>query len=261
LTEIFGLPGLSGQPEFIGGSMYTNKRILKTVFFLFLLCCFIVSCENSTGDDQNKPEDIKTGKVTFFNESSYSIKIHRDSFSGPVLLELSAGGSKKIDVRISDTHGFGTTFSIEYLYQINDAFDTDSGAIFASGLDFNVQINRVIEEDKSYTVQIPQPENLEFRSAFIKVLNAHNLPIEVRDVGRILQQAGNSQYPIASGKTGVYRLPSLPAEGELLQTYMVVVTTAEFPIPDFTAKNGFIYDFTYNGSSVIKTGEQSIVFH
>jgi hypothetical protein len=245
--------------------MRMNKHILKIVFpFVVLFSCLAVSCENpadSKADDNQEGQDVlKTGKVTFFNESSYNIKIHRDSFSGPVLLELSAGASKKIDVRISDTHGFGTTFSIEYLYRINDAFDTDSGDIFASGLDFNVQINFVIEENKSYTKQIPQPTNLEFRSAFIKMLNAHNLPAEVRDVGRILQQAGNGIYPIASGKTGVYRLSNIPEGGELLQNYLVVSTFSEVPIPDFTVKNGFIYSFTYNGSSVTKTGDQTIVF-
>jgi len=232
-----------------------NKQIFKIVFLFALLSCLIVSCGRSEDDDKNK-----TGKVTFFNESSYNIKIHRDSFSGPMLLELSAGASKKIDVRISDTHGFGTTFSIEYLYRINDAFDTDSGDIFASGLDFNVQINFVIEENKSYTKQIPQPTNLEFRSAFIKVLNAYNLPVEVRDVGRILQQAGNGIYPIAPGKTGVYKLSNIPAEGELLQNYLVVSTFEEVAIPEFTVRNGFIYSFTYNGSLVTKTGEQTIIF-
>ena len=242
-----------------------NKPILKIIFSVVFLLCLVVSCENHA-DDNNKnpnenPEVLKTGKVTFFNESSYNIKIHRDSFSGTVLLELSAGASKKIDVRISDTtHGFGSTFSIEYLYRINDVFDTDSGDIFASGLDFNVQINFVIEENKSYTKQIPQPTNLEFRSAFIKVLNAHNLPAEVRYFRRTLQQAGNGIYPIAPGKTGVYNLSNIPAEGELLQNYLVVSTFSEIPIPDFTAKNGFIYSFTYNGSSVTKTGEQTIIF-
>jgi hypothetical protein len=237
-----------------------NKHILKIVFSFALLSYLFVSCDNTTEDNKNKPEVIKTGKVTFFNESSYNIKIHRDSFSGPVLLELSSGANKKLDIRISDSHGFGTTFSIEYLYRINDAFDTDSGDIFASGLDFNVQINFVIEENKSYIKQIPQPTNLEFRSSFIKMLNAHNLPAEVRDWGRILQQAGNGIYPIAPGKTGVYRLSNIPVEGELLQNYLVVSTFDEVPIPDFTVKNGFIYSFTYNGSSVTKTGEQTIIF-
>jgi hypothetical protein len=247
--------------------MYMNKHILKIVFFFALLSCLIVSCKSPTDDkpeDDNKKEQevLKTGKVTFFNESLYNIKIHRDSFSGPVLLELSSGAEKRIDIRISDAHGFGTTFSIEYLYLINDNdnFDADSGKIFASGLDFNVQINFVIEENKSYTIQIPQPTNLEFRSAFIKMFNTHNLPAEVRDFGKILQQAGNGIYPIAPGKTGVYKLSNIPAEGELLQNYLVVSTFQEVSIPEFTVQNGIIYSFTYNGSSVTKTGEQTIIF-
>jgi len=238
-----------------------NKHILKIAFFFVFLSSLIISCKDTVDDNKDEQETIKTGKVTFFNESSYNIKIHRDSFSGPVLLELSAGASKNIDVRISDTHGLGTTFSIEYLYQINDAFDTDSGEIFASGLDFDVQINSVIEENKKPNIiQIPQPKNLEFKSAFIKVLNSYNLPVELRYSGRILQQAGNSIYPIASGKTGVYKLSNLPDEGELSQNYRVVSTFNEVAVPDFTANNGFIYSFTYDGTSVTKTGEQTIIF-
>ena len=246
--------------------MYMNNPILKIIFSFAFLLCLVVSCENPVDDNNEKtnknPEVIKTGKITFINESSYNIKIHRDSFSGPLLVELNntTNRSELVNVRISDTHGFGTTFSIEYLYRINDAFDTDSGDIFASGLDFNVQINFVIEEDKSYTIQIPQPANLEFRSAFIKMLNAHNLPAEVRYFRGTLQQAGNGIYPIAPWKTGVYRLSNIPAEGELLQNYLVVSTFNEVPIPDFTVKNGSIYNFTYDGSSVTKTGEQTIVF-
>ena len=229
------------------------RNILFT-FFISLL--FIISC----GDPANN-DTVKTGKVTFFNESSYHIKIHRDAFSGPVVAELSAGQSKRVDVRVSDTHGFGTTFSVEYLYKINDAFDADSGEIFASCLDFNVQINRVIEENKSYTIQIPQPANLEFRSSFIKLLNTYNIPVELRDFGRILRQAGNNNIPVSPGKTGVYLLSDIPAGGERVYSgYRAVATMDETIIPDFTAQNGVIYSFTFNGSSVVKTGQQNIVF-
>ena len=231
---------------------------IKTGFIFLFFAYLIVSCESPV---DNKEPEIKTGKVTFFNESSYSIKVHRDSFSGPVLAEVPAIGSrtKTVDVRISDSHGFGTTFSIEYLYQINDAFDSESGEVIASGLDFNVQINRVIEEGKSYTIQIPQPQNLEFRTAFIKLLNSSNLPIELRDYGRILR-LNNGNLSINPGRTGVYKLEGISVDGGLIEGYHVVATLESTPVPDFTAMNGFIYSFTYNGSSVVKTGEQTIIF-
>jgi hypothetical protein len=241
------------------------KKTIK--FCLFLLICLIFAACPGDSDDSGKnlPPAAKTGKVTFFNESSYKIVVHQDAFSGPVLLELSVGESKRVDVRISDNYGIGSTFSIEYLYRINDAFDTESGEVIASGIDPNVQINFVVEEDKSYTKHIPQPQNLEFRNAFIKILNSSSLQFELKYLGTVFKQTGNGNIPVAPGKTGVYKLPlgtegNIPADGKLYQNYEVVSTFANTTIPDFTAKNEVIYSFTYNGSSVVKTGEQTIIF-
>jgi hypothetical protein len=231
--------------------------LCMVLYAQMLLSCSII------GGDGDVVIQTKTGRVTFFNESSYRVKVHRDAFSGPVEAELSAGQSKTADIRVSDSH-YGTTFSIEYLYRIGDAFDAnsaDSGDVFASMLDFNVQINFVIEEGRSYTKQIPQPTNLEPRSSFIEVHNQYNLPCEVRDYGRILRQAGNGNIPIAPGKTGVYKLEGTPAAGELYQGYTAVSTFASAPFPDFTVQNGYIYRFAYSGGAVTQTGAQSIVFH
>jgi hypothetical protein len=236
--------------------------------FLFLLSMVFISCpadQDNGNDNNNSTPAVKTGKVTFFNESDYKVVIHKDAFSGPVLLELSSWESKKVDVRISDNYGIGSTFSIEYLYRINADYDTESGEVIASGIDPNVQINFVIEENKSYTKQIPPPQNLEFRNAFIKILNVSSLQFELRYFGTVFKQTGNGNIPVAPGKTGIYKLPlgtegSIPNDGRLYRNYEVVSTFASTTIPDFTAKNGFIYSFTYNGSSVTKTEEQTIIF-
>jgi hypothetical protein len=248
-----------------------------TAVVLFFLCCLFIACGNPAGDstdnqtkggnteddktgDDNSGTQAKTGKVMFFNESSYAVVVHQDAFSGPVLLELTAGQSKTLDVRVSDNYGVGSTFSIEYLYRISDAFDTESGELIASGIDPNVQINFVVEEQKSYTKQIPQPKNLEFQQAFIKILNTASLPCELRYLGTVFKQSGNGNIPIAPGKTGVYKLDGIPAAGKLIQNYELVSTFAHTVIPDLTVKKGFIYEFTYNGSSAVQTGEQTIVF-
>jgi hypothetical protein len=233
---------------------------MKNYFYiaLFLAALFFSACSTDPPEPPLPPP--QTGKVTFFNESSYKVVVHRDAFSGPVLLELNAGQSKKVDVRISDNYGVGTTFSIEYLYRINDGFDTESGEVIASGIDPNVQINFVVEADKTYTKQIPQPRNLEFQTAFIKILNSSSLQFELRYLGTAFKQTGNGNFSVAPGKTGVYKLEGIPSAGKLYHDYQAVSTFATTTIPDFTAMNGFIYSFTYNGDSVIKTGEQTISF-
>jgi hypothetical protein len=240
---------------------------MKKIFYavLFLTALFFPACSTDDGNtDTNNntgtTPDVQTGKVTFFNESSYKVVVHRDAFSGPVLLELNAGQSKKVDVRTSDNYGVGTTFSIEYLYRINDGFDTESGEVVASGIDPNVQINFVVEADKSYTKQIPQPRNLEWMTAFIKILNSSSLQFELRYLGTAFKQTGNGNLSVAPGKTGVYKLEGIPAAGKLYSGYQAVSTFASTTISDFTALNGFIYNFTYNGSSVTQTGSQTITF-
>jgi hypothetical protein len=217
-----------------------------------------------TGNE--KPGDgdalvVKTGSVTFFNESGYRAEVHLDAFSGPLLVELGSGGMKTVDVRVSDNHGIGTMFSIAYLYRINDGFDADSGDIFAELIDPDVQINRVIEENKSITIQIPHPKNPEFRSAFVKILNAHNMPIELRHLSQVLKQTGNGLVPVPPGKTGVYRLEGIGDGGKQIENHLVFSNFVGTDVPTFTAKNSTVYEFSYNGTSVTKTGEWTIVFN
>ncbi|MDR2052755.1 MAG: hypothetical protein LBP80_05000 [Treponema sp.] len=224
-----------------------------------LLC---ISCSTATQDTDNNgnPAGAKTGKVTFFNESSYTATVHLDAFSGPVLIEsLGTGQSKRVDVRTSDNYGVGSTFCIEYSYKVVDGTDLASGEVWAKGIDPNVQLNLVIEENGSYTLQIPQPAGLEFPSAFIKILNTSSMQCELHYLGTAFKQAGNGSLPVPMGKTGVYEMPST-AEGKPISGYTVHTTFQSITIPDFTAKNSYVYSFTYNGTSVVKTGEQKIVF-
>jgi hypothetical protein len=247
------------------------KKFIYFVLFVIINLMFVACSDTDNSNKNNDNTAVKTGKVTFFNESSYKVVVHQDAFSGPVLLELNNTTKRTdtIQVRTSDNYGIGSTFSIEYLYRINDDFDTESGEVIASGIDPNVQINFVIEENKSYTKQIPQPANLEFRSAFIKILNNSSLPFELKYLGTVFKQTGNGNISVASYKTGVYKLPlgtegSIPADGRLYHNYQVVSTFESTTIPDFTAENGFIYNFIYDRTTVKKRDqkfEDTIVFN
>jgi hypothetical protein len=255
---------------FIARRFVSKRRVLfevamkKGIVFIFLsvLLLWCISCSTATQDKDNEngnQADTKTGKITFFNESSYSVTVHQDAFSGPVLLELSSGQSKKVDVRVSDNYGVGSTFPIEYRYKVVDGTDLASGEVWANGLDPNVQLNLVIEENKSYTLQIPQPQDLEFPRAFVKILNASGMQFELHYLGTAFKQAGNGNLPVPIGKTGVYEFSST-AEGKPVSGYTVHTAFQSVSVPDFTATNSYIYSFTYNGTAVTKTGEQKIVF-
>jgi hypothetical protein len=239
------------------------------IFTFFIFFIFFSSCQNGDNEDKDNNDDnkdelnIKTNEITFLNVSSYIVIIHLDSFSGPVLEKLNntTEREKTIPVRTSDNFGNGTTFSFEYLYPINDGSDLYSGEVCASGIDPDMQFTLVIEENKSYpTIQITNPKNLEFKSAFIKIQNGHNMQLELRHFSDTYKQAGNGHIPVAPEKFGIYKFDNIPDEGELIQNYKVVSTLPGTPIPDFTMMNGIIYDFYYNGFEVIKTGEQTILF-
>jgi len=221
---------------------------MQKSFLLLFFASLIISCKSPT---DNNNSEIKTGRVTFWNESSYNVKVHRDSFSGPLLAEVPSGGSRKttVDVRVSEDIRYGTTFSIEYLYRITEGFDAENGEVIASGLDFDVQINRVIEEGGDYVIQIPQPRNIEFMTAFIKLINASALPCELRYYGSTLPM-NNGNFTIVPYRIGVYKLTGIPPEGELYQGYHVVTTFKSTDFPEYLIKNGNIEVFKYDGDSV-----------
>jgi hypothetical protein len=232
----------------------------NSVALLGVFLALYVSCPSADpGDNNADTPGLKTGKITFHNESSYSVTVHQDAFSGPVLLELSPGQSKRVDVRASDNYGVGSTFSIEYRYRVVDGTDLASGEVWANGIDPNIQLNLVVEENKPYTLQIPQPQALEFSRAFVKIINTSNMQFELHYLGTAFKQAGNGNLPVPPGKIGVYEFSST-TEGILFSGYTVHNSLQSVPVPDFTVKNSHIYNFTYDGTSVTKTGEQKILF-
>jgi hypothetical protein len=242
--------------------MKKNRYLLMFLITVLLSACPTDSTDSadSSSDNSDDGVKVKTGKVTFFNESSYTVTVHLDAFSGPVLIEsLGAGQSDKVDVRISDNYGIGSTFCVEYSYKVVDGLDLASGEVWAKGIDPNIQINFVVEENKSYTKQIPQPTELEFPVAFIKILNTFSMQFELHKLGTAYKQAGNGNLPVPMGKTGVYEIPST-AVGLTHSGYSVHTALASVDMADFTAKNSYIYNFTYNGTGVTLGSEQKITF-
>jgi len=243
-----------------------NNFLRQVCFFLLFIFLFI-SCENDSGDDNI--EKIKTGRITFVNESSYRLMVRRDSIIGSVITEMLASDfSKTVDVRVSDNNWLGTTFTIEYLVTLPSEilYDSDSTEVYASGFDINVQINRVVEENKTIQIIIPQPQNLESNSSFISIKNTSNLPGTFCHYGQSILQINSNLVPITSGKTGIFLLNNIamggiPLNGSYDFTNLSVISgSSSILVPNLTARNGIIYRFTFNGSTVVKDGEISIVY-
>jgi len=239
--------------------------ISKILFLCFSF--FLVSCNNYNSKD----EKIQTVKVLFFNESKYNVIVHRDSFYGPIIAEVNTTDREAFAfVRPSDNNGNGTVFSIEYIWiiQIPDGLNNEIREVSVSGIDPNVQIPWVIVTNKPCTIQIPNPKNLVIKSAFISIINKHNLPVEFCYVQRRIGQADNNNIPIAPYRQGIYKLNGIPDEGEECQYYNIVSAFESTFFSDFVSQNGiyitknaYIYDFIFNGTSIVKTGEQKIIFN
>ena len=231
------------------------KNIFTACLPLFFLAFLLASCEQPTNTYEG--ESLRTGRVTFFNESSYRVNVRLGNFQGVTVIEnLPSGETRTVDIRVSD-HALGTVFAVEYLWMISADFDPDSGEVFASGFDPSVQPSHVIEEGRPITIQIPQPANIEFRSSFITLFNTHHLPIDLRHFGSLLRQDGNGLFPIAPGRTGIYRLDPIPLGGE--RTFTGFNISGLTPVPEFTALNGYIYAFNFNGNSVTLTEARPLI--
>lgn len=235
------------------------KKLVYAVPLLFLLLgCSGSSSGGGSSDFEEEPA-VQYGTVLFFNESSYGISIHSDAFSGPVVAELESGESKSVSVRASGNYGIGSVFAVGFRTKIIDGFNFSCGEIYAYGIDPNMQIAVNVEAAKKYTLQIPQPSELVFETAFIQILNASSNSFELTKNSISYKQAGNGTLPVGAGETGVYEIPA-SAAGTAFEDYRVKSVFNDYDVPPFDAVYSHVYRFSFDGSSVVKTSEESIVY-
>lgn len=236
---------------------------MKSFLVFLLLCLAFFSCENpglKIKSTENKNDEIiDYGTVFFFNESSYSIIIHKDAFSGPIIAELNSGESKNVKLSTSNNYGIGTTFSIEFKTNVIDELAPFCGDVFVYGIDPNMQLNINIEKDKKYSLQIPQPSNLVFKTAFLKIINASAQPFELMKYSTAYKQAGNGILSVPSGEIGIYEIPS-SSVGLAFENYTVKAVFNSYDIPSFSAYYGKIYNFIFDGAVVRKISEESFSY-
>jgi len=215
--------------------------------FAPLLALLALSCGKHASDD------FTYSSVTFVNNSSFSISIHSTSFSGPVLVDkLPSGMRFSTTISPSDNYGAGSVFSIEYWYRVVSSTESSCGDVWTGGIDPNMQITQNIEAGGNYTIPIPQPKSLELKEAFIKILNSSDKPFELNYGSITFRQAGNGELSVPNGKVGIYQV-----NGEI-NGYTITQVFKQYQFPNFTAENGFIYNFVFDGISVRSTGEQKI---
>lgn len=235
---------------------------MKKIIFAILLLCLLFGCTESSSDsDSSDFEDkptVQYGTVLFFNESSYAVSIHADAFSGAVVAELAAGESKSVSVRASNNYGIGSVFAIGFRTKVIDGFNLACGEIHAYGIDPNMQLAVNVEAGKKHTLQIPQPSELVYETAFITILNASSNSFELTKNSMSYKQAGNGILPVGVGEIGVYEIPA-SAKGIAFEDFKLKSVFKDYDIPSFEAVYSHVYSFSFDGSSVMKTGERNLV--
>ena len=224
-----------------------------------LFALLLVSC----GQHSDLDLDSYSGTVTFFNNSSYYVSVYQTSFSGPLLVDkLATGDTYSQKFPSSDNYGVGSVFSIRYWHWVaSDAGDFWASGVWIGGIDPNAQITQNIEAGKSYVIQIPQPSSkLELAEAFVKILNSSGMPIEFNRLGVHYKQVGNGELEVPSGRSGIYKIDSSESGIEIIGYTVFQQIDQYYPVREFTAKNGYIYNFEFDGSSVIPKGELRINF-
>ena len=224
--------------------MFATKK------FAPLLALLALSCGKQDSDNS------ASSSVTFFNNSSYSVSIYEDSFSGPLLIDkLAPGMSYSTTLSPSYNYGSGSVFSVEYWYLVANHFECSCGDVWAGSIDINAQIFHNMEVDKEYVIQIPQPEELKLKAAFLKISNTSDKHFELNHLGTHFRQAGNGELPVPSGKVGVYKIVE-----EEIKDYTIAQVSERYPFPEVIAKNGYIYNFEFDGNSVKIKEEQEMIF-
>lgn len=255
-----GLSVTTGSPGIFMCFGKCMKKLIYIVSLLFLL----LGCNESSSPSDNSSSDFEEetagqyGTILFFNESSYNISVHSDAFSGPVLAELTSGEAKAVSVRASNNYGIGSVFAIGFRTKVIDDFNLACGEIYAYGIDPNMQLAVNVEAGKKYTLQIPQPSELVYETAFIQILNVSSNSFELTKNSMSYKQAGNGVLPVGVGEIGVYEIPA-SAKGTAFEGFKLKSVFKDYDIPSFEAVYSHVYSFSFDGSSVAKTGERNLV--
>jgi len=225
--------------------MFATKK------FAPLLALLALSCGKHDFDNS------LYSSVTFFNGSSYYVSIHSSFFSGPVLIDkLASGMSYSTTLNPSDNYGSGSVFSMEYWYLVANYDECSCGDVWTGGIDKNLQISQNIEAGKDYVIEIPNPENLELKEAFFKILNTSGKPFGLKIGGVLFSQAGNGGFSVPHGKFGIYRINGKTE----IEGYNITQVFEQYPFPEFTAEPGYIYNFEFDGNLVKTKEKQNMIF-
>lgn len=240
-----------------------------------LLLFMFVSCSSNESENDGIPPSSVAGsdtvKVTFYNESSFRCKIFRnvnpsssDTDTAP-LAEISTGQTVSVMQPPSSDKQIGDIFYVHYYVMLADEYETDSHAIFIPAERDASNISFVLEDGKSYTKSVSQPPegSLRFLDCYIEFFNKSFETVQILQGSSFQYNLATDEVNLHIGKSGFYKISIDPfsSSGAVSSLSVFDVGRAtNISVPEFTIERGKLYRFSFDGSSVVKTGEESIVY-
>jgi hypothetical protein len=204
----------------------------------FLLCLILfTTCKESS--------DTGTW-VEFNNLEQFPVTVYSDPARQVVFAEVKANDTMKVS---ATPNSVGTAYYPTFKL---DLFNIPGISVSYNG----PSIIAVIEADKTNTVPIPKLTSVETNSAYIKLTNNSNSSLTLQQGNAEKSPLGGGSSVIASGSSAAYEIAPGPVSGYSIMHN--TVTPVAFPTGLTEFKAGRVYTFTYNGTALTLSSQDSV---
>jgi len=226
--------------------MFNVFRCIAVLSFLFIF----LSCQNS--NDDNNPPAANQAKITFFNESTYSVDLYKNlnplHYDASALVDtFTPAETKVIGLYPSYDELLGDAFYPQYKIRLADLLQTGTVDIFVPAQRVLTNLTFVIKSGDRLTKTIPNPKTSEltFYHAYLIVKNNSKLSIQIIRGTNILTKADNNTVLLSPDNTGFYEIEFTPFDTVINMNQLYVFTNENIPFPSFTVEKGKKYSFTF----------------
>jgi hypothetical protein len=218
----------------------SNFLCYAVLFILYLL--IFAACGNPASNNPNENPTDNT-LVKFNNLEQFSVTVYSDSQRQQAIATIAAFGSSTVPATPILT---GTPFY--------PTFHLDLFGIQGISIPYNgPAITTIVEENKTTSVSIPKLESIETNFAYIKIINNSTSSLTLQQGNSEKSPLGGGPTIITENKTAVFEITPGPSSG---YSIMRSSTPVAFPAGFTEFRQGIIYSFIFNGTSLVNEKEE-----
>jgi hypothetical protein len=218
------------------------------------------SSDNTQTSNQPKPATIN-----FFNESSFKVDLYKNlnpqQFDPTTLAcSVDAGSTIKVTVYPSSDQVIGDVFYPRYKMLLADSLETGTTNIYVDAQRDLSNISFVVEEGKTYTkvIQQPQQGQLRFINGYIEVQNQGSNQIQVIKGDQILHKLDNEGVYLNAGTSkGYYEIPFSYFD-TTITAQLKAYNGSYMDFPAVSMERGKIYSFVCSNTGITANGVRNI---